>query len=371
MSAGFAVPTSWRKPWSSDTEPDFSRRASNWDARILPPPAYTLAIGGIGVSTKSALRVRFAMMAVLAVVGLSPAACRREVQKRPATVVVRLMTGTPGGGFYPVGAALAAAFKKSVPSLRMDHRESAGSISNVTALQHGDADIALAYADVAYLSFTGGLAAQHGRFDHLRGIAVLQLASVHLVVSARSGVKDPSELRGRHVGVGTVGSGTALTAGLILRAFGLEPSSVRTETLRYNDAAARVAAGDLDAMFVIGSDPVDAVRMATAAGARVLPLSGPAIDRLRHDYPFFHLAVVRSGAYPGQREAIRTIGVENLLLCRDTLPEQIVHDVTGRLFELQPSVGPLREMDLDHAPAVPIPLHEGAARFYREREVFH
>jgi len=223
---------------------------------------------------------------------------------------------------------------------------------------------------VAYLSFTGRLAAQHGRFDRLRGIAVLQLSPVHLVVSARSGVKDPSELRGRHIGVGTDGSGTALTAGLVLRAFRLEPSSVRTETLRYNDAAARLAAGDLDAMFVIGNDPVDAVRIAAGAGARILPLSGPAIDRLRHDYPFFHLAVVRRGSYPGQQEPIRTIGVENLLLCRADLPEQTVHDLTGRLFELQPSVGPLRDMDLDHAPAVPIPLHEGAARFYREREVF-
>jgi TRAP transporter TAXI family solute receptor len=278
------------------------------------------------------------------------------------------MTGTPGGGFYPVGAELASAFRKGAAQLSIDHRESGGSINNVAALQRGDADIALAYADVAYLSSIGRLEGQKRPFDHLRGMAVLQLAPIHLVVSARSGISDVSRLRGRRIGVGTTGSGTALTAGLILRAFGITP--VQTQMLRYDQAALRLARGDLDAMFVIGSDPVDAVRVATAAGARILPLSGEPIDRLRHEYPFFHVALVRRSSYSGQDEPIMTIGVENLLLCRDTLSEQIVHDFIGRLCDLQPSILPLRDMDLEHAPAVPIRLHEGAARFYREREVF-
>ena len=301
---------------------------------------------------------------------LLAAGCNRAAQKPPVNAAVRLITGTPGGGFFPLGAALAAAFAKRVPTLSIDHRESSGSISNVAALQRGEADVALAYADVAYLAFTGSLEAQSGRFDHLRGIAVLQLAPVHLVVAPSSGIRDAAGLRGRRVGVGTMGSGTALTAGLILRAFGIDPSSVQTLTLRYDEAATRLTAGDLDAMFVIGSDPVDAVRTATSAGGVLLPLSGPAIERLRHEYPFFHLAVVRRGAYPGQNEPVRTIGVENLLLCRDSLPESVVHDLTGRLFEVQPSVAPRCGMDLEHSLAVPIPLHEGAARFYLKRETF-
>lgn len=311
---------------------------------------------------------------VVAVLSLS-AACRR-VELHPAkqvaaeTSTVRLMTGTPGGGFYPVGADVAAEFARKVPSLTIDHRESAGSISNVTALEAGEADVALVYADVAYLAFTGSLEGRSRRFDHLRGIAVLHLAPVHLVVGPGSGISDVADLRGRRVGVGTLGSGTALTAELILLAFGIEPSSIQTRTLRYDDAADRLVAGDLDAMFVIGSDPVDAVRVALAAGGALVQIDGPSIDRLRHEYPFFHLAVVRRSAYQGQTEAVRTIGVESLLLCRDSLPEALVHDLTARLFEVQPSVAALREMDLEHAPAVPIPLHEGAARFYREREIF-
>lgn len=282
---------------------------------------------------------------------------------------MRMVTGTPGGGFYPIGAELAAAFAKKAPGIRIGHRESAGSISNVAALQRGDADVALAYADVAYLSFTGRLKPSTAPYHHLRGVAVLQLSPVHLVVSRTSGIRDATQLRGRRVGLGTEGSGTALTAGLILRAFGIEPASVVARTLRYDEAADRLVAGDLDAMFVIGNDPVDAVRVATAGGGVLLPLAGPAIEKLRHDYPFFHLAIVRRNAYPGQSESVQTIGIENLLICRDTLAESVVHELIARLFEVQPSVPRLREMDLENAPAVPIPLHDGAARFYREREV--
>jgi TRAP transporter TAXI family solute receptor len=298
------------------------------------------------------------------------ACVRRSPQSNAKPREVRLVTGTPGGGFYPVGQSLAGAYRNGVPPLTVEHRESAGSISNVMALQRADADIALAYADVAYFAFAGTLAGHPNRFDRLRGIAVLQRAPLHLVVRAGSGIQDVAGLRGQRVGVGTQGSGTALTAGLVLNAFGIDPKSVRTEQLRYNDAAARLAAGDLDAMFVIGADPVDAVRVATNAGGRILPLAGSAIERLRDEYPFFRAAVIRAGAYPGVATAVRTIGVENLLLCRSDLDEELVHDLTARLFASLPSMPLLRTMDLEQAPAVPIPLHDGAARFYRERELF-
>lgn len=270
-----------------------------------------------------------------------------------------------------MGAGLARAFAEGVPSMVLDHRESAGSIANVTALEDGTADVALAYADVAYLAFTGGLeAARNKRFTGIRGIAVLQLAPVHLVAARDSGITRVGHLKGRRVGVGTAGSGTTLTSTLILAAFGIDTASIRAESLRYHEAAERLAAGDLDAMFVIGSDPVDAVRVALAGGGVLVPLAGPAIDTLRREYPFFHTAVVRPGSYPGQKEWVQTIAVENLLLCREDLPEAVVYELTAKLFEMQPVVSPLAGMDLANAPAVPIPLHDGAARFYREREIF-
>jgi len=104
-----------------------------------------------------------------------------------------------------------------------------------------------------------------------------------------------------------------------------------------------------------------------------MPIAGPPIDRLRHEYPFLRVTAIPRGTYPGDVPTIRTIGVDSLLVCRRDLDEQLVYDLTRRFFDALPSLsssqGALRFMDLDQAPATPIPLHEGAARFYREREL--
>ena len=300
----------------------------------------------------------------LAIGALLIVACGQQPPPKPVQREwLRLSTGTPGGGFYPLGRSLATV-------LGVHNGESTGSVSNVVALQQGSADLALAYADVAYFAFAGTLRGQPGPLDRIRGVAVLQRAPVHLVVRAGADIRTAADLRGRAVGVGTPGSGTALTAGLVMTAFGIDPRSVDTRQLRYDEAARQLVRGNLDAMFVIGADPVDAVRVATNAGARIVPLDGAPIDKLRREYPFFRVALIRAREYPGHDDAVRTIGVENLLLCRNDLDEAVVHDLAGRLFAAAPAIPALRTMDLEQASAVPIPLHDGAARFYRERELF-
>src|SRR6185369_3109027 len=107
--------------------------------------------------------------------------------------------------------------------------------------------------------------------------------------------------------------------------------------------------------------------------ATLVPLEGPVIDVLRHQSVFLNRTVVPANTYPGQLTPIHTLGVHNLLVCRRDLNESLVHELTGRLFELLPSLvtdqDSLRLVDLHQAPATPIPLHDGAARYYREREL--
>jgi hypothetical protein len=285
---------------------------------------------------------------------------------------LRLSTGSPGAGFHPLGVALGRAYRDAFPALNLEVIESPGSVHNVEAIQRGEADIGFAFADVTYVAFVGGLGDRS--FSRLRGMAVLQLNPLHLVVRAQSQIRDVAALRGRRVGVGPPGSGTALTAGLVLRAFGIDPEAVHAELLQFNDASAQLAAGELDAMFVNASYPAESVSMATKAGARLLAIEGPAVDRLRHDYPFLRLTAIPASTYPAHPAPVHTIGVDNLLLCRSDLDEDLVYELTKTFFAALPElVGQqrsLRLMDFSQVPATPIPLHEGAARYYRERELF-
>jgi len=274
------------------------------------------------------------------------------------------MSGPTGGGFYPLGEGLVSAFGRLLPDITVEHHPSTGAVNNAELIQSGNADLGFVFADVAYVAYVG-------RLDRLRGVAVLELTPLHLVV--RSGITSVRDLRGRRVALGPPGSGTALTAEIVLRAFGIRLSDIHTEAMQFDEAARRLVAGRLDAMFDTAIYPVEAVRMAAAAGARLMPLAGPPIDKLRLEYPFFRAAVIPRDAYRGMTEAVHTIGVDSLLVCRRDLDEELVYQLTRRFFEALPmlssSQNALRLMDLDQAPATPIPLHDGAARYYREREL--
>jgi TRAP transporter TAXI family solute receptor len=199
----------------------------------------------------------------------------------------------------------------------------------------------------------------------------LQLIPISLVARGDLDIRNPRELIGRRVSVGPAGSGTALTARLLLHEFGVDPPAVRLESLSFQESSNRIMSGNLDAMFDNAIVP-DSVRRATEAGARLVPIVGPAVDRLRRDYPFLKPATIPAGTYPGMRTSLHTIGVDGLLICSADLDEGFVHEVTKQFATIMSESkdeDPLRRLELDAAPATPIPLHKGATRYYREREL--
>ena len=280
-------------------------------------------------------------------------------------------------GFNPLAAALAQTMGERFPDLRFELVSRPGTVSggvaNAQALQHGNADLALTFANVAYTGYIGRLDDSPGRLDSVRGIAVLYLTPMHLVVRGDSPVRSLADLKGRIVAAGQRGSGTPLTAALALRAAGVSDDDISQRWLTFAEAADRLVSGELDAMFVNQGYPSDAVRTAMQAGARLLDLAGPAIERLRAEYPFLRAALIPENTYPGQRRAVRTIGIDTLLVSRAGLDEALVYRLTQGLFATLPTlatrVTALRRMELERAAAMPIPLHPGAARYYREQEL--
>lgn len=159
--------------------------------------------------------------------------------------------------------------------------------------------------------------------------------------------------------------------------FAVVPSGgadVHGKHLPFLDAAHQVSRGAVDAAFVSAAYPVESVRLATHAGADLLEVSGPVVERLRATYPFLRAVLIPSETYPSLRRAVHTVGIHTVLACNVELDETLVYRLTKTFFaalpELATRVRALRRLDLARAPATPIPLHDGAARYYRERELF-
>src|SRR5437762_2993503 len=120
-------------------------------------------------------------LAAASMIALVAAGCSITKAAPPPRLHLRLMTGLPGAGFHPLGEALAREFRKNWPEIDLEIRESGGSVANVKAIQAGQADLGFAFADVAYIAFSGRLEGRSQPFNHLRGVAELQITPLHLV----------------------------------------------------------------------------------------------------------------------------------------------------------------------------------------------
>jgi len=308
----------------------------------------------------------------LLVVALLAGGCQQAVA--PPKTALTILTGGTGGSFYPLGEALAGIYSQRIPSISATAQSTVASVFNVQAVQQSRADLAFTQGDVAYFAYRRGTETDPRPHTKLRGIAVLWVNTVQLVVPRTSDIRDVRDLHGKRVSVGSPASGTQIVARLVIEGHGMKYDQVKPLTLSFAEAVERMEQGSLDAGFVVASYPVSAVTdMNASIGVRLIAVDRGIVERIRSDYPFVKPMVIPGRTYQGQEHDLGTLGVDNILVCRDDLPEELVYQLTKVLFEslgaLAASDPAARLIDPEQGPTTPIPLHPGAARFYREREI--
>jgi uncharacterized protein len=244
--------------------------------------------------------------------------------------------------------------------------EGGSSITSLLDLKTGKTNISGTLADVAYLAYAGQLEEMPESFDQLRGMAVTGLNTMHLLVGRNVRVETIGDLKGLRISIGAPGSSTAHITRRMLLDYGIAPGQIHAERIPNAEIVSRLSDGDIDAAFSGFSLPNATVIAAMQRGVRLIPIDGPVIEEMRTRYPYLKRTLIPRGTYPDQPEPIRTLGVDTLLVCRAELDDSVVYAMLDAYFATRPATTP---PNLERAPATPIPLHPGAARFYRQREL--
>lgn len=234
------------------------------------------------------------------------------------------------------------------------------------ALQEGSIDVTNAAADVTYRAFYGDPSGHAARLQTIRGIALMYRSVVHVLIGPQ--VSPRQSLRGLRVVLGDPASGNYALGERLVNSMGVSTSAIRGEFAPYDVAVDKLLAGQVDVMIATVLPPQEPIARALRGGARLLDLKGPEVDRLREHYPLLRRTLLPRGTYPAQDAPLHTVGVDLLLVCRADLETEFVYQLTRALFEDMPA-HVRRRMDPHRAPATVIPLHPGAARYYREREM--
>jgi TRAP transporter TAXI family solute receptor len=272
---------------------------------------------------------------------------------------LRLAAGEAGGLYLTFAQTLADRIMARYPGIGVSVIATVGSVDNLNQLRSSDADLGLAQADVAERDRVAGPVGTAPQ-----AVARLYEDYLQLVVRNTAAVQWISDLRGSRISIGPQGSGVAITSEVVLEAAGLRD---RVDILRdrLHDGLAGIADGSLDALVWSGGVPTPAVADLNAT----LPLR--VIDLSRLAEPMRQLSGYRylvrplpAGEYvpPG----LRTIGIPDLLLCRQGLATDLVSAVVDVLTTDAPALMPpsVRGLEYLDPPSMiqtgRIPLHPAA-----------
>ncbi|BCL12820.1 TAXI family TRAP transporter solute-binding subunit [Micromonospora sagamiensis] len=283
-----------------------------------------------------------------------------------------LATGNTTGVYYQLGGGYADIISRHLPGYEARAEPTGASGDNIPRVVSGDMEIGFSSADTA-ADASAGRGAFQNRPQPVQALARIYSDYIQVVVRADADIVTMDDLRGRNVSTGSPRSGTDVIATRLLTAAGLDPErGIHRERFSLPETVKRMRAGTLDAFFFSGGLPTPGIADLVSSDVgryAFLPIAS-LVGALTKVYgPVYTSAVLAKDAY-GTRRDVPTITVPNLLLVSPAMPEKLAYDLTRLLFAHQAELATVHPEGRNFARqtasnADPIPLHPGAARFYR------
>ena len=319
-------------------------------------------------------RNRVLLLPLVVILGLALVVPASLAQQRR---LVSIASGWVVGVYYPLAGAMSRiVYKVKDLNLRATVESSGASVANAQLIGTGDADFALLQNDIAFYAYNGVTlsAFKDKPIKNMGAIFTIYPELVHVVATKASGIKTVKELRGRRVVLGPQGSGTEANALQILEAYGLKESDLKAERIDAAAAADQIKDGRVDAgFFTTGMGSAVILDTFISGKVALVTVDGAEAEAMKKKYPFYTSVKVPANTYKDQAEAT-TVAVMAMMVARSDLPEDLVYKFTKAIFDdlkqFHEAHSAAKSLTLETALAGnPIPLHPGAARFYKEKGI--
>lgn len=294
-----------------------------------------------------------------------------------------LATASTGGTYYPVGVALSTLIKvKLLPKqkINLSAINSAGSGENIKLLRDNETQFAILQGLYGAYAWQGtGPLKKEGPQKALRAVSMLWQNVEHFVVDAdyaKSGTMDDLKaMKGASAGFGKKNSGSLGSSRMLLGNLGIDIDTYFNLFYGgYGALANAMQDGRVDLINTPAGVPVGALTKLFAAqgdAVRLLNFTPAQAKQADGGLGLWTPYLIPAGTYPGQKTDVHTIAQPNFLAVRRDVPDDDVYLITKTIYEnlgfLQAIHKATKAMAVEKAIAgLPMPLHPGAARYYRE-----
>lgn len=290
-------------------------------------------------------------------------------------------TATTGGTYYPVGVAISTLVKVKLEpqtNISVSAISSAGSGENLKLMDEGQIQFGILQGLYGAYAWNGTGPVPKA-YKNLRSVSMLWQNVEHFVVRntmVETGtMADMTNLYGESFSIGARNSGTEGSGRFILGKLGIDLDKVDIAYLGYGPSADAMQNGNIDGMNIPAGVPASAVTRAYAnLGDEIstLNFTSDQLAQVNSDFELWTPYTIPAGTYPNQETDINTIAQPNILAVRADVPEEDVYQITKTIYANLPFLNNIhpatKAMAIEKAIAgLPMPLHPGAARFYREQ----
>lgn len=294
-------------------------------------------------------------------------------------MAIRIGTSEQGGTFYTQGQAIAELFNRGRSSDdRCSVKTTDASIHNAEQLDRGELEF-------GFMASNWIGRAKSGAAPFTKPIAVRMLAPANagpmcFVKLASSPTQSVADFKGKRIAIGTKGSGMEQHIHTIFDILGISFDSFTPVHMGFAEGAAALVASAIDVQFHPPIPNTVLTDLSRRADIRVVPFAPGQLEKVLAQVPFYRPVVVQKDAFRGVVEDITQVGVINVIVTHERIPEKTVHDMAkaiadnlDRLPEMNPLFKglralfePLRAKGAAALEFGGVPLHAGAAAAYRE-----
>jgi uncharacterized protein len=290
---------------------------------------------------------------------------------------ITIGTGGQTGVYFVVGQSICRLVNRGTAehNLKCTAPSTGGSIANINAIQAGDMDMGVAQSDWQYHAYHGTSEFEGKAFEGERAVFSVHGEPFTVIARADAGIKTFADLKGKRVNIGNPGSGQYATMQVVMDALGwtMDDFALASE-LKPAEQAAALGDNKVDAIIYTVGHPNGSIQEAVSTVEAVLiPVTGPEIDKLIDENPYYAAATVPGGMYEGSPDDTHTFGVKATFVTSVDVDDEVVYQVVKAVFDnfdrfkrLHPAFENLSEENMIRD-GLSAPLHPGAEKYYKER----
>lgn len=291
---------------------------------------------------------------------------------------VTIGTGGQTGVYYVAGQSICRFLNRGSAEhgIKCNAPASGGGVANVNGIRSGEFNFGIMQSDHQYKAMKGEAPFQaEGAMDDIRAVFSLQSEVFTILARRDAKIAGFDDLKGKRVNIGNPGSGQRDTLDEIMRVKGWNKSVFALAAeLKPAEQASALGDNNIDAMTYFVGHPNGAIQEATTTVDAVLvPVTGAEIDKLLAEKSYYTKAEIPGGLYKGNDAPTASIGGKAVLSTSAKADPEVVYQLVKSVFDnlerfqrLHPAFKDLKAEDMIKV-GLSAPLHEGAARYYKER----